>query len=76
MRTLFVLIALALFPADAAQADCRAEYKAKRDNPLKLFHDVVRISGPCTRANAAMQLQRQLAAQEITLLKVISLRNE
>ncbi|MFK7939358.1 MAG: hypothetical protein AB8B82_08270 [Roseovarius sp.] len=55
-----------------AQAACMAEYKAKRDNPLELYYDVAQIPGPCTQANATAQLQAMLAAQGLTLLKVLS----
>lgn len=56
----------------AAQAACFAEYKAKRDNPLRLFHNTAQISGPCTVGNATAQLRTALAAQGLTLLKVLS----
>lgn len=59
-------------PAGQAQAACMAEYKAKRDNPLELYYDVAQIPGPCTQANATAQLQAMLAAQGLTLLKVLS----
>ena len=58
--------------ASQAQAACMAEYKAKRDNPLELFYDVAQVAGPCTPQNAAAQLQAMLAAQGLTLLKVLS----
>ena len=45
-------------------------------HPLQLFHEVVRIEGPCTQANASAQLQERLARQGITLLKVMSVRDE
>ena len=63
-----------LVTANAAQAACVAEYKAKRDNPLKLFHNVAQISGPCTVGNATAQLRASLASQGLTLLKVVSVR--
>ena len=69
------LIALTLGLAaggTAASAACYAEYKAKRDNPLELFHDVAQISGPCTMDNATAQLRNILAEQGMTLLKVMS----
>ena len=66
-----VLMALAL----PAHAGCQAEYKAKRDNPLELYYDVAEISGPCTLANAQAQLGAQLAAAGLTLLKVLSVRD-
>ncbi|MHA7852443.1 hypothetical protein [Roseovarius sp.] len=62
--------------ATGAQAACYVEFKAKKDNPLQLFHEVVRIEGPCTQANARAQLQQRLARQGITLLKVMSVRDE
>lgn len=58
--------------ASPAQAACMAEYKAKRDNPLELFYDVAQVPGPCTQENATAQLQASLAAQGLTLLKVLS----
>lgn len=76
-RILSTLIAVAgIATAGSAQAACYAEYKAKRDNPLELFYDVAAISGPCTKANAAKELQARLAAQGLTLLKVLSVREE
>ena len=71
MKTL-LLSAIVVIAAGQAQAACYAEYKAKRDNPLELFYDVARISGPCTVASARTQLQARLASQGLTLLKVLS----
>ena len=41
--------------AGAAQAACQVEYKAKRDNPLKLYHDVTTVDAPCGSAEAALR---------------------
>lgn len=73
-RSMLSILGAALLVASAstAQAACMAEYKAKRDNPLELYYDVAQISGPCTVANAQAQLQGLLAAQGLTLLKVLS----
>jgi len=62
----------ALLFAGPAQAACQVEYKAKRDNPLKLYHDVTTVDAPCASAEAA--LRAQLAARGLTLLKVLSKR--
>ena len=62
--------------ASAAQAACVAEYKAKRDNPLELVYDVAQVGGDCTVASATKQLQKKLARQGLTLLKVLSVRKE
>lgn len=59
--------------AGAAQAACQVEYKAKQDNPLKLYHDVTTVDAPCQSAEAA--LRAQLAARGLTLLKVLSKRD-
>ncbi len=58
--------------AGHAQAACLAEYKAKRDNPLELYYDVAQVTGSCTVQNAQAQLGALLAAQGLTLLKVLS----
>ncbi len=71
-----VAACLAVTGAGAAQAACLAEYKAKRDNPLELHYDVAQIDGPCTKANARKQLQARMAARGMTLLKVLSVRDE
>ena len=62
--------------ATAAQAACVVEYKAKRDNPLELFYDVAEVGGKCTVENAVERLQKRLAKQGLTLLKVMSVRKE
>lgn len=75
MTRLSLITALALglaLPAAQAQAACMAEYKAKRDNPLELYYDVAQVAGPCTVQNATAQLRAMLAAQGLTLLKVLS----
>lgn len=68
-----LILALALtLTATAAQAACQVEYKAKRDRPLQLFHDVTTVNVPCAQAEAA--LRAALARQGLTLLKVLSKR--
>ncbi len=56
----------------AAQAACQVEYKAKQDNPLKLFHDVTTVDAPCDSVERA--LRSQLSERGLTLLKVLSKR--
>lgn len=79
MKRNIIILATAMImtlgAAATAQAACFAEYKAKRDNPLELFYDVAQISGPCTKANARAQLQQMLTRQGLTLLKVLSVKN-
>ncbi len=75
MKTLLPLALAALIAAPASAA-CIAEYKAKRDNPLELFYGTAQIGGPCNLAQARAQLRGQLASQGLTLLKVLSVRQQ
>ncbi len=77
-RTLTILtfvLGLSLI-ATGAHAACSVEYKAKRDNPLKLFHNVAVVAGPCDRGTVQRQLQASLSAQGLILLKILSVREQ
>ncbi len=69
------LVAL-LLGAQTAQAACKVEYKAKRDNPLKLFHEVTQVDGDCSVAAVTQKLQKKLAQKGLTLLKVLSVKKQ
>ncbi|MEM7731251.1 MAG: hypothetical protein AAF280_00525 [Pseudomonadota bacterium] len=70
---ILTLVVMLTFMASAAHAACTVEYKAKRDNPLTLFHNVTTVPGPCDRGTVQRQLRAQLAQQGLTLLKVLSI---
>ncbi len=76
MKKMIAPLLFAALVAAPASAACLAEYKAKRDNPLRLFYGTIEISGACTVAAATAQLGPQLAAQGMTLLKVLSVSQE
>ncbi|SEQ00924.1 hypothetical protein [Thalassovita taeanensis] len=64
---------LVLSVASAASAEsCYADYKAKRDNPLKLHYGVVELSGPCSVAAARSEVAARLKPNGWTLLNVMS----
>ncbi len=69
------LMALTL-GAQAANAACSVEYKAKRDNPLKLFHDVAQVNGDCNIAAVTQKLEKRLKKKGLTLLKVLSVKKQ
>ena len=73
IRTLSAALALTL-AAQAAQAACVVEYKAKRDKPFELFYNVTTVDAPCSAADGA--LRAQLARQGLTLLKIMSKREK
>lgn len=77
MKTLMPLALAAVTVAGTpAGAGCVAEYKAKRDDPLKLFYATAEIEAPCTEASARRQLDQRLMPQGLTLLKVLSVTGE
>lgn len=68
-----VLILAFLASASAAQAECYADYKAKRDNPLQLQYGVAQVSdSACSKKAAARELAPKLKADGWTLLTVLS----
>lgn len=56
--------------AGAAQAACFADYKAKRDDPLRLHYGVAEVLGNCTAEAAAAELEPRLAADNWQLLSI------
>jgi len=71
---LIALIALVSAGASQATAACYADYKAKKDNPLRLHYGVIQLSGAaCTKpALARKTIVRRLAAGGWQLLNVMS----
>ena len=70
IAALVVLLAL----GQAAQAACYADYKAKKDGPLRLHYGVVALPDQACRnpGNAAGLVQGRIAADGWTLLNVLS----
>ena len=69
---LFIWLTSAL-AATASAAECFADYKAKRDNPLRLHYGVVQVTGPCNPADARAEIAARLQGNGWTLLNVVSL---
>lgn len=67
--TLLSTVSLIAF-AGAAHAACYADYKAKRDDPLRLHYGVVEIRGQCSANAAAAELTPRLAANDWQLLSI------
>ena len=76
MRTVLTALALALAAAPPAQAACYADYKAKRDAPLRLHYGVAEMpEEPCTVEAAAAELEARLA-DGWQLLQVVGVFDE
>ena len=75
-----ILISLALMATLAvpAQAGCYADYKAKRDNPLKLHYGVVELPDTACGSTqaAADQIAGRIARDGWTLLNVLGVFDE
>lgn len=67
-------IAASALVAGAAEAACYADYKAKREQPLRLHYGVMQLDvAPCTMSKAVQDtVARRLAANGWTLLRVQS----
>ncbi|CAN1490429.1 hypothetical protein MCELHM10_00184 [Paracoccaceae bacterium] len=73
MKRLIQAAAMALVLAGPAAAECYADYKAKRDEPLKLHYGVAQVSdGNCSPGAAEGELAPRLASDGWTLLNVLS----
>lgn len=68
----FLLSLLMIVAAGTASAACFADYKAKRDDPLRLHYGVAEIRGTCSTEAAAGELRGRLAANGWELLNVLA----
>jgi hypothetical protein len=75
MKPLLLSLLLALL-AGSASAACYADYKAKKDDPLRLQYGVAAITGECAPAPAALELAPRLAADGWELLEVLGTFDE
>lgn len=71
LRSCLLCLLLALATPVAAQ-QCYADYKAKRDNPLKLHYGVAQLSKGCSKGSAQSEIAPRLARDGWTLLTVMS----
>lgn len=72
--SLLAATAMALILALPARAECYVDYKAKRDNPLRLAYGVSQVSDEaCGKLKLAKaELAPRLAADGWTLMKILS----
>lgn len=74
MRSLFLATTALMLLALPAQAACYADYKAKREDPLRLHYGVMKIDiSPCTMSDSvAPTVSQRLASAGWKLLQVRS----
>lgn len=68
-RILTLTLTLTLL-GSAAQGACYADYKAKRDDPLRLHYGVALVEGACTVEGATVELTPRLARDDWQLLSI------
>ncbi len=71
IRTLSLSLVL-VAAASGASAACFADYKAKRDDPLRLHYGVAEIRGDCAPGPAAEELRPRLDSAGWELLNIVS----
>ncbi len=69
--TSLAIAALISVGSAATAADCYADYKAKRDNPLRLHYGVMQVSA-CKKGPAKKEVAQRLQSSGWTLLNVMS----
>ena len=70
MKLTLLYAATMAIVAGTAHAACYADYKAKRDDPLRLHYGVVEIRGQCSANAAAAELRPRLAEDDWQLLSI------
>lgn len=73
-RMILAGVAALAISAQAASAECYADYKAKQDSPLRLHYGVAQLSDAnCSKGAAETELRGRLASAGWTLLNVITI---
>jgi len=72
MKHVIASLTALLLTVSSVQAACFADYKAKRDDPLRLHYGVAEIKGDCTEENAEKEIAARIAQDVWELLAVVS----
>ncbi len=69
----WIIITLAIFLTQSAQAACYADYKAKQENPLKLHYGIMKFdSVKCTASIVQKKVALRLLPHGWTLLNLLT----
>lgn len=58
--------------ASTSSAACYADYKAKKDNPLKLHYGVIELNSGCNDQDAEAEINARIGRDGWVLLNVLS----
>lgn len=75
IRTFLPATLIALMAAAPAFANCFADYKAKRENPLRLHYGVIELNGDAcnSKKKAAKVIEKRIGKDGWALLNVMSI---
>ena len=75
MTRIALALVVSLVTALSAEAACYADYKAKRDNPLRLHYGVMELPDPACQSRAAAEdaARPRLAREGWELLNVVGI---
>jgi hypothetical protein len=69
----WIIITLAIFLTQSAQAACYADYKAKQENPLKLHYGIMKFdSAECKASIVQKKVALRLLPHGWTLLNLLT----
>ena len=60
------------FGSAALAQDCFADYKAKKDGPLRLHYGVLELRSGCSKSAARQEVGERLSAKGWILLNIVS----
>jgi hypothetical protein len=66
------LLATFAAPNAALAAECYADYKAKKDTPLRLHYGVIDLNNGCDAGSAKQEVAARIGKDGWTLLNVLS----
>lgn len=72
MLLIFALVIGASLGSAASAAECYADYKAKKNNPLKLHYGVVQLNHGCSVQQAKSEVAARIGRDGWILLNVLS----
>ena len=64
---------LTIFAAPASAEQCFADYKAKKDNPLRLHYGVAELYQGCSKQSAKTEISGRISHDGWKLLNVLSI---
>ncbi|WP_299349499.1 hypothetical protein [uncultured Shimia sp.] len=67
-----LVVCLAAFGGAASAEQCFADYKAKKDNPLRLHYGVAELYQGCSKSSAKSEITARISQDGWKLLNVLS----